>query len=102
MRCRHRFSLLPALEQSEREMIRGQERAIKSFGQAGRHQGGSEALDRSRFTWRSGPSAAHLPGMNIETLGPPTPGLEPRPGIDEVADYLGVSVTTIYDCIPTS
>jgi excisionase family DNA binding protein len=35
--------------------------------------------------------------MNIETLGPPTPGLEPLLGIDEVADYLGVSVTTIYD-----
>ena len=37
--------------------------------------------------------ARHLSGMNTHGLG-----LEPLMGVEELAEYLGVSVQTIYDC----
>ncbi|MFN8127170.1 MAG: helix-turn-helix domain-containing protein [Candidatus Nanopelagicales bacterium] len=35
--------------------------------------------------------------MSTDITGSPAPGLEPLLGIDALADYLGVTVTTIYD-----
>ena len=37
-------------------------------------------------------AAAHLSGMNTQELG-----LEPLMGVEELAEYLGVPVQTIYD-----
>jgi len=52
---------------------------------------------RLALTGLSTARAAHLPGMSTDIQGTPSPGLEPLLGIDAVAEYLGVSVTTIYD-----
>ena len=51
--------------------------------------------DQSRTTPVVSERSAHLMGMSTDIT--PDHGLEPLMNIEELADYLGVPVTTIYD-----
>ncbi len=52
-------------------------------------------MERLRTSWSASGSPAHLLSMKTETRE--SSGLTPLLSMEDLADYLGVPVTTIYD-----